>query len=110
LPLSEKARIEVYLPDVDHPAYSALLDAFESEFTYAFGGCTLVGGLEGCYLSRAGSVMQDRVNLLYSDTPFTFEADFATLATYSDKLRLAALDALEEEAILIAVYPVFHCE
>ena len=78
MPLSEKARIEVYLPDVDQPAYAALLDTFEREFTYAFGGSTLVGGLEGCYLSRAGSVMRDRVNLLYSDTPFTFEANFAT--------------------------------
>ena len=110
MPLSEKARIEVYLPDIDHPAYPDLLDAFDREFTYAFGGCTLVSGLEGSYLSRLGNMMRDRINLLYTDTPFTFAANFATLSSYADKLRHAALDALREEAILIAVYPVFHCE
>lgn len=110
MPLSEKARIEVYLPDIDHPAYAELLEVFEREFTYSFGGCTLMSGLEGSCLSRLGSVMRDRVNLLYTDTPFTFETNFATLSSYADKLRLAALNALEEEAILIAVHPLFHCE
>ena len=54
--------------------------------------------------------MRDRVNLLYTDTPFTFETNFSTLSIYADQLRLAAMDALAEEAILIAIYPVFHCE
>ena len=110
MPLSEKARIEVYLPDIDHPAYPELLDVLEREFAYSFGGCILVSGLEGSCLSRIGSVMRDRVNLLYTDTPFAFEANFATLSAYADQLRRAALDALEEEAILIVVYPVYHCE
>jgi hypothetical protein len=26
-----------------------LLTSFEAEFTYAFGGCTILRGLEGCY-------------------------------------------------------------
>jgi hypothetical protein len=56
LPLSEKARIEVYLPDVAHPAYAELLDVFDREFTYAFGGCTLARGRKGSYLSNLGSV------------------------------------------------------
>ena len=110
MPLSEKVRIEVYLPDIDHPAYPELLDVFEREFTYSFGGCTLIGGLEGNYLARLGDIMRDRVNLLYTDTPFTFETNFSTLSIYADQLRLAAMDALAEEAILIAIYPVFHCE
>jgi hypothetical protein len=45
LPLSEKARIEVYLPDVPRPAYQDLLAALEQEFTYTFGGCTTLRGL-----------------------------------------------------------------
>jgi hypothetical protein len=85
LPLSEKARIEAYLPDIDHPAYPELLDVFEREFTYAFGGCTLAGGLEGSYLSRTGRIMRDRVNVLYADAPFTFTANLSTLSTYLDK-------------------------
>jgi hypothetical protein len=47
LPLSEKARIEVYLPDLARFAYQDLLDTLEREFTYTFGGCTIVRGLEG---------------------------------------------------------------
>jgi hypothetical protein len=34
LPLFEKARIEVYLPDVPRQAYSDLLSALEEEFSY----------------------------------------------------------------------------
>jgi hypothetical protein len=83
LPLFEKARIEVYLPDVDHPAYPELLAALVREFTYTFGGSTLVRGLEGSYLSRAGSVMHDHINLLYADASFAFTGNFATLSLYA---------------------------
>jgi hypothetical protein len=110
LPLSEKARVEVYLPDLAHPAYPELLGALERELTYTFGGCTLVRGLEGSYLSRLGTVMRDRVNLLYSDTSVPFETHFRTLSEYADELRDASLRALEEEAVLIVVFPVYHAE
>ena len=40
MPLSEKARIEVYLPDALHPAYAELLEVLDREFTCTFGGCT----------------------------------------------------------------------
>ena len=69
-----------------------------------------MNGLEGSYLSRTGSVMRDRVNLLYVGTPFTVRDNFDTLASYTDQLRVPAMDALKEEAILIVVYSVFHCE
>jgi hypothetical protein len=108
LPLFEKARIEVYLPDAVQPAYPELLAALEQEFTYAFGGCTVVRGLEGSYLSRLGTVVHDRVNLLYSDTAFAFAGNFATLSAYADALRDSALRALEEEAILVVVFPLYH--
>jgi hypothetical protein len=108
LPLFEKARIEVYLPDVNHRAYPELLAALEREFTYTFGGCTLVRGLEGSYLSRAGMMLRDRVNLLYSDTPFALAGNFATLSQYADELRDAAQRALQEEAMLVVVFPVNH--
>jgi len=67
LPLSEKARIEVYLPDVSRAEYQDLLVQLQQEFTYTFGGCTTVRGLEGNYLSRGGLVIRDRVNLVYTD-------------------------------------------
>jgi hypothetical protein len=110
LPLSEKVRIEVYLPDVSRAEYQELLVELQQEFTYTFGGCTTVRGLEGNYLSRGGLVIRDRVNLVYTDTPFALEGNFEVVSHYADKLREAAFDALDEEALLIAIYPVHHAE
>jgi hypothetical protein len=110
LPLSEKGRIEVYLPDVPRAAYQDLLGALQQEFTYTFGGCTTVRGLEGNYLSRLGLTMRDRVNLVYTDTPFSFEQNLALMSRYPDQLRDAAFEALEEEAILVVGYRVHHAE
>ena len=108
MPLSEKARIEVYLADLPKPSYQDLLNAFDQEFTYAFGGCTIIRGLDGSYLSQAGLILQDRINLIYTDTPYGFKESFEIIAKYSDKLREAAFKGLEEEAILVVVYPVYH--
>jgi hypothetical protein len=108
LPLSEKARIEVYLPDLPHPTYRKLLEALEEEFTYTFGGCTISRGLDGSYLSSAGLIIQDRVNLIYTDIHLSFTSNADSLSAYAEKVRQAAYVALEEEAILIAVLPVFH--
>jgi hypothetical protein len=108
LPLYEKARIEIYLPDLPRRAYQDLLDELEQELTYAFGGCTLVRGLEGNYLSRVGIHIRDRINLLYTDTPFSVVDHFKDVSHYADELRLTAINALEEEAVLVAVYTVFH--
>ena len=108
MPLSEKARIEVYLPDLPKASYQDLLNAFDQEFTYAFGGCTIIRGLDGSYLSHAGLILEDRINLIYTDTPYGFKENFEIIAKYTDKLREAAFKALEEEAIMVAVYPVHH--
>jgi hypothetical protein len=110
LPLCEKARIEVYLPDLPRPEYQELLVALEQEFTYTFGGCTMIRGLEGNYLSRLGVRMRDRINLVYTDTPFAFEANAARLSRYLEAIRDAAHEALEEEAVLVVAYQVHHVE
>ena len=55
MPLLERVRVEVYIPDLTADAYHNLLQSFEDEFTYAFGGCTIVSGLEGSYLSKIGT-------------------------------------------------------
>jgi hypothetical protein len=110
LPLSERARVEVYLPDLPSAAYQDLLDVLELEFTYTFGGCTLIRGLSGSYQSQLGLPIEDRVNLLFTDTPFTFEDGFDLLSRYAEALRETAFDALDEEAILVVAYRVFHCE
>jgi len=108
LPLSEKARIEVYLPDLPRPAYQELLDSLDREFTYAFGGCTIIRGLAGSYLSRQGQILKDRINLVITDTPLIFTQDFENISRYADHLRQAAFVALDEEAVLVVVYPIYH--
>lgn len=110
MPLSEKARIEVYLPDLPRAAYQDLLSALTQEFTYTFGGCTIIRGLDGSYLSQSGLPIQDRINLIYMDTPYTFAENFDVVSTYADKLKNAAFAALAEEAILVVVSQVFHAE
>ena len=108
MPLFEKTRIEVYLPDLPSAPYQDLLSALEIEFTYTFGGCSLLRGLSGNYQSQLGLPIEDRVNLLYTDAPFTFDDGFARLSAYTDALRQTAFEALDEEAILVAAYKVFH--
>ncbi len=110
MPLSEKARIEVYLPDLPRAAYQDLLKTLAQEFAYTFGGCTIIRGLDGSYLSRAGLQIQDRINLIYADTPYSFTENFEIISSYADRLKEAASAALEEEAILVAVVKVYHAE
>jgi hypothetical protein len=108
LPLFERARIEVYLPDLPKQAYQDLLGGLDDEFTYTFGGCTIIRGLDGSYLSQAGLKLQDRIALIYTDTPYEFDKNIQVISTYADILREAASKALEEEAVLVVVQQVYH--
>ena len=108
MPLLERVRVEVYIPDLPMASYRNLLLSFEEEFTYAFGGCTIVRGLDGIYLSQAGVQTPDRINLIYTDLPLALATNFETLARYADELKQAAVEALTEEAILVAVTQIYH--
>ena len=108
MPLLERARVEVYVPDLPAPHYRDLLLSFEEEFTYAFGGCTIVRGLDGSYLSQAGVKTPDRINLIYTDLPVALSTNFETAARYADELKQAAFEALSEEAVLVAVGQIYH--
>jgi hypothetical protein len=98
----------VYLPDHLSLASQELLIVFNQEFTHTFGGATLWRGLDGSYLAQNGQTVRDRINLIYSDTPFSLEANADELSAYMAKLRQAVLDALKEEAVLVVVVPVYH--
>ena len=108
MPLSKKARIEVYLPDKPKPAYRRLQKTFENEFLQTFGGATVIKDIKGLYLSADGKTDSDRINLVYADTPFDFDANFKALSKYADELREFALEASNEESILIIVHQVYH--
>ncbi len=108
MPLLERARVEVYIPDLPAPPYRNLLLSFEEEFTYAFGGCTIVRGLEGSYLSHAGVKTPDRINLIYTDLPIALSTNFERAARYTDELKRAAFDALFEKTVLVTVSQIYQ--
>ena len=108
MPLLERVRVEVYLPDPSQPKYDHLLLSLEEEFTYAFGGCTTVRGLQGSYLSSLGKRIPDRINLIYSDVPLALSTRFDAVADYAQKVKRAAIEALTEEDVLISVGQVYH--
>ena len=110
MPLSERARIEVYLPDLPQATYQDLLAIFDEEFTHTFGGCTIMRGLEGSYLSRQGRKIRDRINLIYTDASFSLDENLARIGRYADALRNATFAALNEEAVLVTASKTYHAE
>lgn len=108
MPLLERLRVEVYIPDLPSAEYQNLLISFEAEFTYAFGGSSMLRGLEGCYLAARGERIWDRVNLIYSDAPVALSTNAASVAAYVRQLKRATMEALSEEAVLISVHQVYH--
>ena len=108
MPLLEQVRVEVYIPDPSIADYENLLRSFEAEFTYAFGGCTILRGLEGCYLSQFGNRIHDRINVIYSDIPLALSIEFAAVAGYAREVKQAATEALAEEVVMVAVTQVYH--
>lgn len=108
MPLLKRARIEIYLPERKKSNYERLQNAFEREFLETFGGCTVIENIKGWYRSADGEPDSDKINLIYADTPFDFEKNFEALSKYADELREAALEAIEEESILIVVHQIYH--
>jgi hypothetical protein len=109
LALSEKLRIELFLPDNPHPAYKALLATFQEEFTTTFGGCTVISNVEGQYRSEENQqTMTDRIQILFVDTNLQPALHQQAVEQYLHQMYETAYEALEEEAILISVYAVSH--
>ena len=108
MPISARARIEIYLPDVPKKVYRNARKAFEREFLETFGGCTVIKNIKGLYLSAEGKTATDKIVLLYADTPFEFRKNRAALSKYTDELREVAYRATDEESILIVVHEIYH--
>ncbi len=108
MPLSEKIRIEIFIPDLPDPIYDRILEEIGDELSYAFGGCTVASTPEK-YRSDSGFILPDRINILFTDAPFRWEKDQDVIERYAEELQGIVEQTLkEEEAILISVYPVYH--
>ena len=108
--LSEKVRIEIFIPDLPDPSYGSLLTELETELSYTFGGCTLVSA-SGNFRSESGLILPDKINILFTDVALELERDRLRLGQYLERVQEAIQEALSrEESILIAVYPVHHAE
>ena len=108
--LSEKVRVEIFIPDLPDPSYGSLLTELETELSYAFGGCTLLSA-SGNFRSEAGPILPDKVSILFTDVTLELERDRLRVGQYIDRVRDAIQDALgREESILIAAHPVYHAE
>ena len=106
--LSEKVRIEIFIPNSLDNAYRRLLQELATELSYAFGGCTEIAAL-GKYRSLDGLIFSDQINILFSDIPLLWERDRLILTRYIDCMKHSAERALEsEEVVLISVHPVCH--
>lgn len=110
MPLSEKVRIEIYVPDREENNYQNLLDALAAEFTEAFGGASVQRGFEGWYLSDSGEREIEKMNLIYADLPLNFSTHAVEISSYLDEVKEAAHEVLNEESILVTARAVFHVE
>jgi hypothetical protein len=69
---------------------------------------TIVSGLEGSHLSKNGTRIPDRINLIYADLPLALSTNFDQMARDTGELREVSWEALAEESVLIAVTQVYH--
>ena len=106
MPLSERARIEIYLPS--GAAFGRLQTIFEREFLYTFGGCTVVPETKGLYLSADGTREIEGINLVYVDTTFDLGSEMDELEQYIEKLKSAVFEVTNEESVLIVVHRIYH--
>ena len=108
MPLSEKVRVEIFIPNLPDPIYGNILEQLGNELTYSYGGSTTIA-TSGKYRSSDGLILPDKVNLLFSDTPFLWEQDRLLVELYVERIRRVVKRALaQEETVLVAVYPVYH--
>jgi hypothetical protein len=86
------------------------LEELGDELSYAFGGCSVTQA-QGKYHSTAGFILPDKIQILFTDAPFYWDKDRLLVEQYASGLQQVIQQALSnEEAILIAVYPVYHIE
>ncbi|MGI8811623.1 MAG: hypothetical protein ACR2IH_03740 [Pyrinomonadaceae bacterium] len=108
MPLLKRARIEVYLPERNDISYSRLQQVIEKEFLATFGGCTVIRNIKGLYVGSNDEPATDQIDLVYADTPFKLDGNLQAVLDYIDQLQAAAIEASQEESILVVVHEIYH--
>ena len=108
--LTPRIRVEVYIPIRYENPYQDSLAWVIEELTELYGGCTVNENVGGYYFSRAREIIDDRVNVVYSDFSLDWYngTEREKALAYCTKLKRFLLDNLVEEEILISAYPVSH--
>ncbi|MEW6130824.1 MAG: hypothetical protein AB1757_27590 [Acidobacteriota bacterium] len=99
MPLSKKVRIEIFIPDLPDPAYARILEELGDELSYAFGGCTAISSA-GKYRSDSGVILPDKINILFTDTPFDWDKDQVIIEQYAEELCDVVQQALHKKRCL----------
>lgn len=108
--LSDRVRIEAFIPDRPDHSYSALLDRLQSEFTYTFGGCTVISAT-GRFPAANGRIVVDKISILFTGIPLEIQKDRLVIVRFTARLRSAVQAALQrEEAVFVSVHTVYHDE
>jgi len=108
-----RIRVEVYVPIRYEAAYQDTLSWLIREFTELRGGCTVLENTGVYYLSESNHIIDDRVSIVYCDFPMNWNkrAERKDVLQYCAGLQTFLLENLwDEEAILIAAYPVSHTQ
>lgn len=107
--LSERVRVEIFIPDLPDPSYSRL-EELEVELSYTFGGCTVVSA-SGQFRSDSGLLLPDNINIVFTDVALDINHDRLRIGQYVDRVIGAIRQALpEEESILVALHAIYHAE
>jgi hypothetical protein len=106
--LTPTIRVEVYIPIRCETAYQDSLTWVIKELTRIYGGCTVNENVAGYYFSRSREIINDHVNVVYSDLTLDWNrlTERVEAVGYCLKLKRFLLDSLLEEEVLISAYPV----
>jgi hypothetical protein len=108
--LTPTIRVEVYVPIRYEASYQDSLSWLIEELTKLYGGCTVNENVGGYYFSRSREIINDRVNVVYSDLSLDWNKlpERVEAVGYCLRLKRFLVENLLEEEILISAYPVSH--
>ena len=108
--LSEKVRIEVFIPDLPDPPIQGSLRNCNRSLVIPSEAARSYRPQEIFY-RPAEQFFPDKITILFTDVILTLARDRLLIGQYTNRLSHTAQEALKsEETILVSVYSVYHDE